>query len=193
MTSDVGRLNVVASFPDMSRARAAIDSLQFGGFDPLNISLLGEGARDAEHEMNTRKNTTPSDGGISGRLIGRAVFWGLAGMCVGGLFGLVLAFFGLNFVTSLDSYLVQMGSWGLFGLIIGTFSGAMSGISQGDAWELTYSADGDVSQRILVSVHSDDQDQINHAEKLLRGQTPIAIEQFAGESPPRAVRDHINS
>lgn len=192
MTSDIGRLNVVASFPDLKHARAAIDSLQFGGFDPLSISLLGKGAREAEHELNTRTNTTRFDGGIGGRLIGRFAVGALAGGVAGMLFGLVLASFNWTFVYALDSHVVQMASWAWFGFIAGGFFGAMTGISQGEAWNLTYSADGNVSNEILVAVHSDDEGQIQHADKLLRKEIPISIERFTGDAPPPAVSKHIH-
>ncbi len=181
-TESLGRFNVVASYPDMKRARTAIDALEFSGVDSGKISLLGEGAREAEREANTRKNTTDRDAPMAKRLIGRAMFWGVVGAAIGALFGLILAAVGVNFASAGG----QAAAWALLGSIVGSLWGAFSGVSQGEAWELTYAADdGEVNGQILVTVHSDDQKEIDRAEKILRDKEALTIGQFDADGNPR--------
>ncbi len=189
-SNSLAPFNVVATYPDMSRARRAIDALQFGGVEAGKISLLGEGARQAEQQANQRKNTTDRDAPVAQRLIGRALFWGAAGAIVGAALGLVLGALGVNFAPAVDNFLVQTLAWALFGAIVGSLWGGFSGISQGDAWELTYASDGgDVDGQILVAVHSDNENDIQRAEKIMREKDAVTIGQFDadGNAVPRTT------
>lgn len=185
MTSELAPYNVVGAYADMGHARKAIDALEFAGLETGKISLLGEGADLAERATSKRKNTTRSDAPMVQRIILRAVGFGLVGAAVGAVLGLILAAAGVSFGTAINSAGPLAATWALFGAIFGTLWGAYSGISQGEAWEATFAADGTSADgNILVAVHSTDQHDIERAEKILREKNAITVGQFDREGHP---------
>ena len=187
MASEHASHSVVGAYADMPHARKAIDALEFAGVDAGHISLLGEGMAEAVREANASKNTTRRDAPMLQRIILRAIVWGIAGAVVGSGLGLVLAAIGMNFASSADNFALQAAAWALFGTILGTLWGAYSGISQGEAWEMTFAADSVATDgRILVSVQSGDASDIERAEKILREKEAMTVRQFDSQGQPMA-------
>ena len=176
------RYNVVASYADMEGARRAIDALQFSGIDAVDISLLGERAHEAADRANSERNTTSRDQPMVMRILGRAVRWGIAGAAIGALLGLVLWALGVQFARIGDSAAVTIGSWALFGLIGGTLIGAMSAISNSEAWALTFEPVDEGN--VLVGVHSEQDRDAEHAVEILRSKEPLSVSRFGPDGRP---------
>lgn len=179
----LARFNVVAAYSDMQHARKAIDALQFSGIEVRDISLTGEGAHRAAEAANSAINTTERDRPMLWRIITRAIVWGVVAAGIGALLGLLLSAIGLQFPRAVDSPALQIGSWALFGAIVGTLWGAYSGVSGGEAWELTFQPDR--GGRVLVEVHSDKQEEIARAEQILREKDALTVAQVDEQGRPR--------
>lgn len=184
MASRTSRYNVVAAYPDMDGARKAIDALQFAGVDSADIALLGSGARKAQNRADRSIDTTERDRPMVGHIVLRAVVFGAIGAGVGAALGFVLALIGFEFGPAVDSLPVQLATWAMFGVIVGTLWGAYSALSVNPGWELTFQPTD--TARVLVGVNRRTDAEIERAEKLLRDKGAISVEEFSEAGRRRA-------
>jgi hypothetical protein len=169
--------NVVATFPDMERARHAISALERGGVEGVNISLLGRAAEEAATNPDARER----DAGVTKDVTKAAVAGGAAGTGVGAAAGFVggaLAFGipGIGPVIGSAVWAATLGGAGV-GAAIGGLVGGTAATSQGETWEQTYQ-ESIHSGRVLVGVHSDDQAVVDQAIPLLEKQEPVRVDRL---------------
>lgn len=165
---DVQALDVTASYADMAAARRAIDALQFAGFDPAEIRLLGAAA-DAARRAEARANMSRRDLPLIRRITWRAILWSLVGAPVGAVIGAVLVPAGAIVINWWFTVLM----WTLFGHLIGGMWGAYAALSIGDAWEMTFEhVEG---MPIVVAVRAEDERAAARAERILRAHAPAGV------------------
>lgn len=153
-----------AAYPNMERARRAIDALERAGVDGGHIALAGDTAEEAATDTDTRV----PDERVTRRVGKRAIIGALAGAVVGTVVGLLLG--------------VALSGGALWGAVMGGFLvggtvggilGGVSSLDMSEAWELTqHPARGGP---VHVSVHSEDPDELARAEEALLGESPISI------------------
>jgi hypothetical protein len=168
--------NVLAVFPDMDAARQAIDGLERAGIDAGHISLLGPGA---EREAGDT-DTTERDVEATGHVGGRALAGGAAGTAAGGAVGFLAGL--VAFSIPGVGPVIGAGVWAataagaIGGGAVGGVLGGISSVGMTPAWELTH---GHVrGGRVVVGVHSEDEEEMGRAEESLRKLDPVAIERF---------------
>jgi len=161
-------LDVTATYADMAAARRAIDALQFAGFDPAEIRLLGAAA-EAARRAEARTNMSDRDVPLVWRVLGRGILWSIVGTPVGAVIGVVLAVAGAVVINWWFTVLM----WALFGHFIGGMWGAYAALSIGDAWEMTFErVEG---APIVVSVRVADAAAAGRAERALRAHGPAGV------------------
>jgi hypothetical protein len=173
--------NVSALYPDMERARRAIEALQNDGIEVGRITLSGEGADAAKRIANTRLNSNASDAPILGRVIWRCVWWSIVGAVIGFGVGLAFGLSGVTFLGMSNSLVLQVASWTMFLHIAGALWGAYAGISNGSAWELTFQPVG--VGRVFVNVAASNERDSHRAERVLRSKTAISVRRAGHEAP----------
>jgi len=165
----------LAHYRDMASARRAIDALQNRGIDSGDIDLIGPAAARAASHLDNDVVSASLDGGIALHLVLRAVPWGVAGAVLGGCFGLVIAAtvgtgpLGTNFGA-------QVLTYGAGGLIVGALVAAMTAISQGEAWELTFEPGPDRNEAVDLVVHASDPAVVERAAHILRHKNAESVE-----------------
>lgn len=167
--------NVIATFSDMAGARKAIGALERGGVEAANISLLGRAAEEAA----TDPDPAERDAGVSKDITKAAVTGTAAGGAAGGLAGFVagaLAFGipGIGPVVGSAIWAATVGGAGV-GAAIGGLVGGTAALPESEAWEQTYH-ESVREGRVIVGVHSDDQDEAERAAKILQEQEPLRTE-----------------
>ena len=167
--------NVVATFPDMHRARDAIMALERAGVEADNISLLGRAGDEvanepdpAERDAGVTKDVTKA--ALAGTAVGGAV-GGIAGFIAGALaFGIP----GIGPVVGSGIWAATLGAAGVGGPIGGLVAGAAA-LGESEAWESTYH-ESVRAGRVVVAVHADDRQHLDRATEVLRGQEPATLE-----------------
>ncbi len=168
--------NIVAAFREMSEARKALDALERGGIDAAEISLLGPAAEEAAEHLDTRER----DAGVAGRVGTRATVGAVAGGATGGLAGFLagLAAFaipGAGPVIGAGVWAATIGG-AVAGGSVGGVIGGYSAVDMTEAYELTYESVR--AGRVLVGVHSDEPDDVEKGEEILRKLEPLSINRF---------------
>ncbi len=168
--------NVVAVFPGMQEARAAIDALERGAVDAAEISLLGPAAEEAAEHVDTRER----DAGVADRVGTGATVGAVAGGATGGLAGFLagLAAFaipGAGPVLGAGVWAATIGG-AVAGGSVGGVIGGYSAVDMNEAYELTFESVR--AGRVLVGVHSEDPDRVGKGEQILRKLHPLGVEHF---------------
>lgn len=181
--TETGKFNLIAAFTDMHAAETAIDQLKDAGIPGRDISLLGKQGGEVVADQHTR-----DDESIGSTLKG-TVTGILGGGAIGGLGGFLLglaalAIPGVGPVVTAGVWATAIAGGATFGAVGGGYIGAIAGgeMSQArsEAFD-TYLTQG----RVLVGVHCDSQDELDHAHAVLTRQQPIDIERFgSGLSRP---------
>jgi hypothetical protein len=177
--------NVTGCYPDMERARDAVETLERAGVAASSISLLGPGAEEAVEQPDTaQRDERMLDKGMKATLGGAA-----AGSGIGGALGFLAgaAAFGIPGVGPA----IGAGVWAATiggaaaGGGVGFTAGAMTQLKQSEAWELTLQ---DVQAgRVVVGVHTDDEDEHDKAAEALRGTDPQSFNRFDADG--RRIND----
>jgi hypothetical protein len=175
----LGANNLIATYPDMAAARAAIRALELAGVEAANISVLGRGA--AEADAATAVDTPRSDAGVAGDIAKTGAAGAAAGATAGGLAGFLAG--AAAFAIPGIGPVIGVGIWAttatgaLFGGVLGGYIGGMSKINMSEGWDLTYQEELRAG-KVLVAVHADDQKELDRAASALRSTSPAAINQF---------------
>jgi hypothetical protein len=168
--------NVVATFPDMEAARAAVSALERHGIDGANISLLGRRAEQAAEEADTRGRDAAAAGHVARRVAAGAAAGSAAGGVTGFLAGLAaFAIPGVGPVVGAGVLAATIGG-AVGGAAVGGVVGAESAMDMSGAWELTYESVR--AGRVLVGVHGDDEDVVDRGEEALTGHRPLSLDRF---------------
>lgn len=151
---------VIGLVESQARAEAAVNGLRNAGFSSADISVLfpdQAGTRDFAHE----KNTKAPEGAVAG--VG-------AGGVIGGALGLLagigtLAIPGVGPFIAAGPIMAAL-SGAAAGATVGGIAGALVGLGIPELEAKRYA--GKVKEgNILVSVHTDDSDEVGRAKKVL--------------------------
>jgi hypothetical protein len=165
---------VVGVFEDGEAARRALDALRDARIPPTVVSLLCRDGREVRQAMGLPWSEDPTpvvdevaEGAAEGALVGAAV---------GGVLGLLAG--AVAFAIPGIGPVVGTGIWAA--VTAGLAGGATLGLMVGGmrkVWETTY-RDAVAEGRVLVSVHSEDPDIVEQAEKVLRQMGPLRLDHF---------------
>jgi hypothetical protein len=170
------RLTVIGHFHDMASARRAIDALQNRGIDPIDIELVGEGAERAAQRAEAEV-TAPQDAGVARRIVLRAIPAALLGAAIGVVIGAVVA--ATVGGSSTGSYIgAQILTFSTGGFLLGALVAAYSGISQGEAWNLTF--EPDQGKDVGVAIRNDDPAVVDRAIRVLHHKDAEVVERSSG-------------
>lgn len=179
----MGRLrehNVVATFSDMESARSAMRELSQAGIDANNISMLGREAEEAAVTRDTRERDFHATGDIANKTASGAA----VGSAVGGAIAGTAAFLipGVGPVVGVGIW-AAIGGGALAGGTVGGMVGGISGLPLNEDWELTYT-DSVRQGRVLVAVHTNDEDEAARAAKILEDQSAENVQRLDSEGRP---------
>ncbi|HLC28149.1 MAG TPA: hypothetical protein VJL07_01730 [Dehalococcoidia bacterium] len=177
--SEFSAYNVVAEFPDLESAQAAIDALS-RTIEADNITLTGPAADEAAGQTDTRAADTP----LARYLNSRAGSGTVAGGLGGAIAGLLLGGFAAGFLgadVSAGMLLAVM----LFGVIgfgaLGGFVAGMSSLQTAEPWAPTFY---DARGQALVGVHSENPEDIDLATNILEQQNPLRLYRVRPDGTP---------
>ncbi len=178
--SEFSAYNVVAEFPDLESARAAIDALSEGTIEPDNLSMTGPAADEAANQTNTGVADTKLARYLSTRVGSGAIAGGLGGAIAGLLLGgFAAGFLGADVSAGMLLAVMLFGAIG-FGAI-GGFLAGMSSLQTAEPWELTFY---DARGQALVGVHSEKPDDIDLATNILEQQDPLRLYRVRPDGTP---------
>jgi hypothetical protein len=168
--------NVVAVFRDMEAASEAVRSLETHGVEGGKVSLLGPGAEEAEAETDTVSRDTRVSGDVGKRVATGAAAGGALGGTAGVLAGAAaFAIPGVGPVIGAGVLAAAIGG-AVAGAGVGGVVGGISGLEMGEAGELTY--ESLKAGRVVVAVHSEDQEEASSVEEVLAGKDPLEVHRF---------------
>jgi outer membrane lipoprotein SlyB len=171
--------NVVATFPDMTRAREAMDELGRAGIEADDVSLIGAEVEAAAADPDTRMR----DMEVTTEVGKKAILGGAAGSALGALAG--AAAFAIPGVGPA----IGTGIWAaaaagaMAGGAVGGMVGGVSSIDLNENWELTFQ-DAIRGGMAVVAVHAHDEDEARKAEKQLAEANPDKIEHLDADGNP---------
>jgi hypothetical protein len=168
--------NVIATFPDLPKARHAIGALEDKGVDAGEISLLGRGAQQAQQQTESHeRDDVMATKGLRTFLGGAA-----AGTAAGGVVG---------FLAGLAAFaLPGMGPVIAGGLWATTLGGAAAGggvgsavagyakFKQSEAWDLAMRSVE--TGQTIVGVHSPRRESVEAAAEILQEAQPSSLTYF---------------
>lgn len=175
MRDELPQYNLLATYPDMDRAREAISALEVHGTEGDDISLLAPDP-DADGEPDTEDLTRSRDAGMVRQVGGRTGAGAVLGTATGVLgTAVVLAIPGVGPVVGAGFWAVMAGSGAAGGALGGIF-GAESALRNSEVWEQTFETvrEGEV----LVGVHSEDRSVVERAGGVLEDTEPGRLEWF---------------
>jgi hypothetical protein len=164
---------VAAQFPDVGRARLAIEGLQSNGIDGDNIRWLSPFPEDAHRPPGT------ADRRISRYLLRRVVVGALVGAGVGGLVG-VIGGGVLVALTSPASPVGEIVALAAVGVLLGAQVGAYVGFERAgtlsDAWSTTF--DELEAGDTWIGVRTTDARDRERARHALERQRPMVVREL---------------
>lgn len=174
--------NVIAVYPSMEAARAAITALERRGVEAGNIELLGPGTGGADVPWTNLEQREADLGTVAA--VSKRSLTGIAlGLMVGALVGALLGWLAhelLDVGDTLRSVVAGSAIGGAaFGAFGGFFYGGASGLPVSDAWGDTFQTTE--GGRTSVAVHSDDAGQVERAEEALRSTEPLRLSRYGAD------------
>jgi hypothetical protein len=164
---ELAPFNALATYDDVERAQGAIARLE-RSFDGAQISLLGEGPRQAarpEHDLERDAGTL--------KHVARHVAGGAAAGAAGGAaLGSAAAAAGIATIA-VPGVGVVLGTGLLaafFGGHVGALVGGTTALHTAPAWELTMAAMRE--SRVMVGVHTQERADAERALEILQEQSP---------------------
>ncbi len=164
--------DVAARFPDLDRARAAIEALENSGVDGDDIKLLGPAAQQAATEPTKTAADSRAVTHVFWRVTRASVIWGAVGVLVGLAVGaLVLWAFGS---WDTPAWLLVFAILGAFLMsTVGAMIGAERSISDSDAWTATFQNVGDGA--VWVAVRAREPGVVERARRTLERAEPVDL------------------
>jgi hypothetical protein len=163
MARDAG--HIVATFPDMDTARAAVSKLERGGIEASDVSVEGPPAERAARDPDPR----PRDRGVIRHVGSRVFLGGVIGSVVGGAIGLMI---GLLLLDGPAAVVASMLGGVIAGGAVGGVLGGYGSTGQGEDWEIAHQPDGG-SVRVRVTVA--DPGDLERVEELLRTEAALSL------------------
>jgi hypothetical protein len=159
---------IVASFPDMARAREAMATLERRGVGSDAVSLEGGGPARAAREGDTSER----DLRVTRHVGSRAIVGLVVGTAVGGAIGLVISAVvvgGFGSVWVWASTIAGGVAGGAVGLVLGGYSTP----AVSEDWELTHEPEPGT---VRLEVRSDDPKELERAATVLREAHALSVE-----------------
>lgn len=174
--------DVVATYPDIESARAAMTILERHGIGGGDIDLHVAGA---DTGPLTEASQRDADMAATGQVGKRAV----AGLAIGAAIGAVVgALIGVAASVLFDvASVVALGVGGAFGgsafgAYAGGFYGGATGLPVTDAWGESYAAENESEVgEPRLSIHNDDQGRVDEVVQALRGTGPLSLRRADGD------------
>ncbi len=172
--------SVLCIATSLSQAELIVDSLKNAGFSNNDISVLlpdKEGTRDFAHDKGTKAPEGAVAGAGSGLVVGGVLGW-LAGIGA-------LAIPGLGPFVAAGPIMAALSGAAVVGAV-GGIAGALIGLGVPEYEAKRY--EGKVKEgNILISVHTDDSDEVRTAKEIFErsGASDIATAGEASEPKPR--------
>jgi outer membrane lipoprotein SlyB len=152
--------NVVATFPDLDKARDVIKAVNEAGIDADDISMLGKQVEEVSSDPDTRLRDLESTAELGKKSAKGASVGGV----IGGIAGAAaFAIPGIGPVVG-SGILAAAAGGAIAGGVVGGMMGAIDATELGPEWEVTYGAplrEG----KVLVAVHARDDRQVQRAEE----------------------------
>ena len=176
--------NVTAAFSDMDEARKGLDALEAAGIESSRISLLGPAAEEAATEADTRSRDLEATKDVGKKVAAGAAAGSAVGGAAGFLAGLAaFAIPGVGPVLGAGVWAATIGGAVAGGSVGGVVAGVGS-IDVSEAWELTYQSVR--AGRVVVGVHSDDQEEVGRGAEALEKLEPLSMHRFGREGRVQA-------
>jgi len=169
--AEFSEYNVIAEYEDMGAAKKAIDALELAGVDPVEYALLGATVAEAEAEVDAA-SIRETDRRALTNVTHRAMKWGGSGLVAGAVIGAILS--AIPGWPLADPYSVVVGVIVLG--IAGALVGAMTTLESGPQVDVPYRPVG--HEPVLVGVRSDDSGHVQHAERVLEREHPMALHHY---------------
>jgi hypothetical protein len=171
--------NVIAVYPDVTQARAALTTLERKGIEAGNIELLGPGMEEAN-----RPQTNEEVRGADERVIAQVEKRGGLGFLVGALIGMAvmaaaaaIAHYGFDVFDTFGGVLTgALVGGAILGGALGFFYGGATGLPVNDAWGETYMAVR--GGKTAVAVHSEEPGPVDKAVEALRSSGAEKVARF---------------
>jgi hypothetical protein len=179
--------NVIAVYPDVEQARAALTTLERKGIEAGNIELLGPGMDEA-HQPQTNRETHDADQAVIAQVEKRGGTGFLIGAVIGALVvagGAAIAHYGFDVFDSFGGILIgALVGGAAIGGFGGFFYGGATGLPVNDAWGETYMAVR--GGKTAVAVHSEEPGQVETALAALRSTGAEKVARFGrdGKTTP---------
>ncbi len=177
--------NVMAVYPTVELARAAVTALERKGVEGGNIELLGAGAEGAD-EPQTNVEQRKADMAMTGAVGRRSLVGILIGAVIGAIVvaGLALLIDALVGIGETAAVLIGGALGGaLFGVMGGLFYGGASALPTSDAWGETFEMAK--QGRTGVAVHSREPGQVEDAIAALRDTGAERLLRFGADGRTR--------
>jgi uncharacterized protein (TIGR02284 family) len=144
----LGHETIIAMFPDMTAAQAAVEGLQAVGFSPEHIGLLGN-EKPLERTLGQDDKQTTREGAAAGA-VGGSVVGGIVGLAaaIGTLVGFPVVVAG-TVLTAIGAAVIGVGAGASIGSILGALLGW--GVSEEDTRQYI---EGLRRGEALVAVHA---------------------------------------
>jgi hypothetical protein len=171
--------NVVATFPDLDRARQVIKALGRAGVEADDVSMLGRQVEEVASDPDTRLR----DLDVTGDLAKKAAVAGGAGSVVGGIVGAAaFALPGLGPVIGSGIWAAVAGGVAAGGAV-GGMVGAVSASELGPEWEVSY-GDSLRSGHVLVAVHARNDEEARTAVEVFEKEGADRIDHLDADGKP---------
>ena len=161
------------------QAESIVAELKTSGFSNNDVSVLfpdKQGTRDFAHEQNTKAPEGATTGAGAGGVLGGALGWlvGIGALAIPGVGPLIAA-----------GPIVAALSGAAVGAAVGGVAGALVGMGIPELEAKQY--EGKIRDgNILISVHTDDADEVSRAKDIFKRQNADDISSSGEATPPRA-------
>ena len=172
---------VFGIYPSQAAVEEAVATLRSAGFRSADVSVLfpeNPGSKDLAHEKHTKAPEGITAGAASGAVIGGALGWlaGIGALAIPGIGPFIAA-------GPIIGMLAGIGAGGAAGGMVGALIGM--GIPEYEAKQY----EGKIRQgNILISVHSEDRDEVKRAKEIFERAGAHDISSTGEESVPRKDR-----
>lgn len=171
-TAELAPYNLIASFRDLERATDAVGALREGGFEPDDVSLLGQPVEevDAHSEDATGE---PVGGNVATEVAAGGAGGAAVGGVLGALGGVVAATVpGVGLVAGTGALLGALSGGG-FGGTVGALVEGESAMRSSHGWQQTIEAVAEGA--VVVGVHTDDRKTLDRALRTVRPLNPMSL------------------
>lgn len=174
----MSKSSVICIAKSESQAISIVDQLKSANFSANDISVLlpdQSGSKDFAHEQHTKAPEGATTGGVTGGVVGGALGWlvGIGALAIPGVGPFIAA----------GPIMAALGGAAVGGAV-GGIAGALVGLGIPEYEAKRY--EGKIrSGNVLISVHTEDSDEIKRAKEIFKRSGAEDISSTGESSPPR--------